>query len=52
LDETLIHCIDDLESEIPDVLLTIPFPNGEHVRAGINIRPYAIECLKEANKKY
>jgi CTD small phosphatase-like protein 2 len=28
------------------------FPNGETVEAGINVRPYAIECLKEANKKY
>ena len=22
------------------------------MQAGINVRPYAIECLKEANKKY
>ncbi|CDW72048.1 nli interacting factor-like phosphatase family protein [Stylonychia lemnae] len=52
LDETLIHCIDDLESEVPDTILNIAFPNGEMVQAGINVRPYALECLREANKKY
>ncbi len=52
LDETLIHCVDDLEQEIPDAILNVAFPNGEIVKAGINVRPYAIECLKEANKKY
>jgi CTD small phosphatase-like protein 2 len=52
LDETLIHCVDDMENENPDVVLKINFPNGEIVEAGINLRPYAVECLKEANKKY
>ena len=52
MDETLIHCIDDLESEVPDTILNIAFPNGEIVQAGINVRPYALECLREANKKY
>lgn len=52
LDETLIHCIDDLESEVPDTVLNIKFPNGEIVQAGVNVRPYAFECLREANKKY
>ena len=52
MDETLIHCIDDIENESPDVILNVKFPNGELVEAGINIRPYAIECLREANKKY
>ena len=31
MDETLIHCIDDIESENPDVVLNINFPNGEVV---------------------
>lgn len=52
LDETLIHCVDDMEQENPDTVLKINFPNGEVVEAGINVRPYAIECLREANKKY
>lgn len=52
MDETLIHCVDDLESEVPDAVLNVVFPNGEVVEAGINVRPYALECLREANKKY
>jgi len=46
LDETLIHCNENID--IPhDVILPIVFPNGDGTKAGINIRPYAIECLKE-----
>lgn len=52
MDETLIHCVDDLTSEVPDIVLDVKFPSGEIIPAGINIRPYAIECLREANKKY
>jgi CTD small phosphatase-like protein 2 len=52
LDETLIHCVDDPETQKPDVILTIRFPNGEIAEAGINVRPYALECLKEANKYF
>lgn len=50
MDETLIHCVDDLESESADIILNVKFPNGDTVEAGINVRPYAIECLREANK--
>ena len=52
MDETLIHCVDDLENETPDVVLDVVFPNGEIVQAGVNLRPYAIQALQEANKKY
>ena len=52
MDETLIHCVDDIESENPDVVLNIKFPSGDVVEAGINIRPYALHCLKEANKYF
>lgn len=52
MDETLIHCIDDADNEVSDVVLNVNFPNGEIVEAGINVRPYALECLREANKKY
>lgn len=31
MDETLIHCIDDVENDNPDVILDIKFPNGETV---------------------
>jgi len=49
LDETLVHCCDDL-SQDPDVVLPVTFPTGEIVNAGINIRPFARECLIEASR--
>ena len=52
LDETLIHCVDDIEAETPDVVLKITFPNGEVIDAGINIRPYVHNCLKAASQNY
>ncbi len=52
LDETLVHCIDDLERFPCDKDISVTFPNGETVKAGINIRPYALECLKKANESY
>ena len=42
MDETLIHCVDDIESENPDAVLNITFPGGDIVEAGINVRPYAL----------
>ena len=52
LDETLVHCCEDLDSSSPNVVLPIVFPNGETIEAGINIRPYAIECLREVSKYF
>ncbi|OMJ71229.1 hypothetical protein SteCoe_30616 [Stentor coeruleus] len=52
LDETLVHCCENIEEMQPDVLLPVTFPNGEVINAGINIRPYALECLKEVNKHF
>lgn len=52
MDETLVHCVDDPETQHPDVVLEIKFPNGEVADAGINVRPYALECLREASKFY
>lgn len=49
MDETLIHCVDDIELQEPDVILEIDFPGEEIVCAGINIRPYVMEMLQEAN---
>jgi len=46
LDETLVHWVDEPETDNPHVILKVTFPNGESVDAGINIRPYAIEWLK------
>ena len=49
LDETLVHCVDDPDTQDPDIVLTVTFPGGEKVGAGINVRPYALECLRAAN---
>ena len=41
MDETLIHCVDDVETDNPEVIIPIKFPEeDEPVNAGINIRPY------------
>ena len=52
LDETLVHCCEDINKNKPMVILPIVFPTGEVVQAGINIRPYALECLREASKDF
>ena len=50
LDETLIHCVDDVDADNPDVIIPIQFSEEpEPVLAGINIRPFARECLEAAN---
>lgn len=51
LDETLVHCVNGSEIE-PDIVLPLQFPTGEISQAGITIRPFARECLKEANKYF
>ena len=53
LDETLIHCVDDAENDNPQLIIPITFPEDpEPVMAGVNIRPYARECLEAANKHF
>lgn len=52
LDETLVHCIDDIENRPFDKQITVRFQTGEVVDAGVNIRPFAYECLKKANENY
>ena len=52
MDETLIHCVDDVEKEETDVILEIEFNEEDTVYAGINIRPYIMECLQEASKNF
>ncbi|OMJ78713.1 hypothetical protein SteCoe_21433 [Stentor coeruleus] len=51
LDETLVHCVDDC-IETADIVIDIHFPSGEIVKAGVNIRPFAKECLQEASKYF
>mmetsp|Transcript_28668 Transcript_28668/g.51039 ORF Transcript_28668/g.51039 Transcript_28668/m.51039 type:complete len:403 (+) Transcript_28668:805-2013(+) len=50
LDETLVHCCENAaEAQVP---ITVTFPTGELVQAGINIRPYAREVLTSANQDF
>lgn len=35
MDETLIHCVDDVETDDPDVILEIDFPDEETVYVSI-----------------
>ena len=39
MDETLIHCVDDIETDDPDVILEIDFPDEEtvYVKFEVNI---------------
>ena len=50
MDETLIHWVDDIELEKPQVVLDVEFEDGELVEAGVNVRPFAIDWLKAANE--
>ena len=52
LDETLVHCCENTTTCSPTVILPVVFPTGETVQAGINIRPYALECLREVKKDF
>lgn len=52
MDETLIHWVDDIQEECPQTVLDVTFEDGEVVEAGVNVRPYAIDCLKAANELF
>ena len=51
LDETLIHCNENLNTPY-DIKIPVTFPNDEVIYAGINIRPYAVEILKNLSKDF
>ena len=51
LDETLIHCNDNANAP-SSVLLDLKFPGGEVVKAGINVRPKAVETLRLLSKHF
>ena len=52
LDETLVHCVEDIYNNKCDRVITVDFPNADSATAGINIRPYALQCLKKAAEIY
>lgn len=51
MDETLIHCNENPNMPC-DVILPIKFGQGDIIEAGINVRPYTMECLEELNKYF
>ncbi len=51
LDETLVHCIPD-NIEKADKIITVTLNTGEKIQAGVNIRPYAVECLRQLSEYY
>lgn len=52
MDETLMHCVDDVENDECDVILDIDFGDDDIVYAGINIRPHIKQCLREASHNF
>lgn len=52
LDETLVHCVEDIKNNRADEIIKVKFPNGETATAGINIRPFAMECLLRASQLF
>jgi CTD small phosphatase-like protein 2 len=52
LDETLVHCSDNSNAQGPDIRLPITLPTGEDIIAGVNIRPFAKECLMSASTNF
>ena len=57
MDETLIHCVDDVEKQSSDIVLALDFGGEESVDddviyAGINVRPHALDCLKAASELF
>lgn len=53
LDETLIHCVDNYETDA-DLKLSIKLTNDDSRLHcfGVNIRPYALTFLKKMSKKF
>ena len=51
LDETLAHCVTD-DIFKADKQITVTLTTGEKVKAGVNIRPHAVECLTELAKDF
>lgn len=51
LDETLVHCIEDIGTTPYDLKIHVQSDN-EMLEAGINLRPHTYECLRSAQKNY
>ena len=56
LDETLIHCFDEFENYgQPDIFIEVPIVgrySSAKTKVGLNIRPYAVECLQRLSANF
>ena len=52
LDETLVHCVENAETDPSDIVVQVVFETGDRVNAGINVRPMARECLQEVSELF
>lgn len=50
IDETLVHCT--RVGPQSQNIITVPLDNDNSIQVNINIRPYAIECLRAASKMF
>jgi CTD small phosphatase-like protein 2 len=50
LDETLVHCCENPRDGERKVSITLP--SGDKLEVGINIRPFAVECLTQLSKRF
>jgi len=51
LDETLVHCL-TTDIEKADKIVTINLNTNDKIKAGVNIRPHVVECLKQLSEYY
>lgn len=56
LDETLIHCFDPCDTSVkhldPKHSVHIEGESGSVVTAAVNVRPFALECLKQTASRF
>ncbi len=53
LDETLVHCINEIDcGQGFDVPIEVNFASGISIKTGINIRPFAFECIQKASQMF
>ena len=53
MDETMMHCVDNLETQSYDVLLELNFSgNSDDMYAGINLRPGLVEMLRKVHSSF
>jgi TFIIF-interacting CTD phosphatase-like protein len=56
LDETLVHCFDPCDKSVkhldPKYLVNIHGESEDIVTAAVNLRPFALECLRQTASRF